>query len=32
MPADSKPIPWNRLYWAVAGYTLILTLLLYLIS
>ena len=32
MPAGSKPVPWKRLYWAVAGYTLILTLLLYLIS
>ncbi len=32
MPADSNPFRWNRLYWAVAGYTLVLTLLLYLIS
>ena len=32
MPVDSKPVPWKRLYWAVAGYTIVLTLLLYLIS
>ncbi len=32
MPDGSKPFRWNRLYWAVAGYTLVLTLLLYLIS
>lgn len=32
MPVDSRPIRWNRFYWAVAGYTLVLTLLLYLIS
>ncbi len=32
MPVDLKSVPWNRLYWAVAGYTVILVLLLYLIS
>ncbi len=32
MPADSNSVPWNRLYWAVAGYTVVLVLLLYLIS
>ena len=30
--ADSNSVPWHRLYWAVAGYTVVLILLLYLIS
>lgn len=32
MPVDSNRTRWSRLYWLVAGYTLVLTLLLYLIS
>ena len=32
MRVDSKPIRWSRIYWLVGGYTVVLTLLLYLIS
>lgn len=32
MQVDLNSVPWNRLYWAVGGYTLVLIILLYLIS
>ena len=32
MPADSGPFRWNRFYWAVGGYTLVMILLLYLLG